>query len=74
MSELDPIAKILMILGAGLLVLGVAWQFGWVQALKLGRLPGDIAVERENFRFYLPITTCLLISAVLGLISWLFRR
>jgi hypothetical protein len=46
----------------------VAERFG------LGRLPGDIAIERENFRFYFPVTTSILISIVLSLLVWLFRR
>ena len=40
----------------------------------LGRLPGDIRIEREHFRFFFPLGTCLLLSAVLSLISWLLRR
>ena len=40
----------------------------------LGRLPGDIVIERENFRFYFPITTMVLISLVLSLVFWLFRK
>lgn len=72
--SLDPIAKILIILGVVFLILGVLWQLGWLQALRLGRLPGDIAIERENMRFYFPITTAILISVILSLISWIFRR
>lgn len=72
--KIDPIAKFLMATGALLFLLGVLWQLGWLQNLKLGRLPGDIFVEKENFRFYFPITTGLLLSAVLTLISWLLRR
>ena len=40
----------------------------------LGKLPGDIRVERDNFSFYFPITTCIVISAILSLIVWLFNR
>ncbi len=42
--------------------------------LPLGRLPGDILLERENFRFYLPLTSMLLVSALLSLILWLFKK
>ena len=42
--------------------------------LRLGRLPGDIVVEHQNFSFYFPITTGLLISAVLTLVLWLINR
>jgi len=70
---LDPIAKILIALGAGLILIGIAWQLGWLQALHLGHLPGDIAIEKENLRIYFPITTGLLISAIITLLSWLLR-
>ena len=71
--NLDPLAKILMVVGFAFLMAGVAWQMGWIQSLRLGRLPGDIFIEREGFRFYLPITTCLLLSAVLSFVAWLIR-
>jgi hypothetical protein len=45
-----------------------------LQKIGLGRLPGDIVVERENFRLYIPIATSLLISFVLTLILWLINR
>jgi hypothetical protein len=66
--------KFLLIAGAILVVAGLlAWalqgKLGW-----LGRLPGDIRVERENFRFYFPITTMILISVLLNLIIWVVRR
>lgn len=40
----------------------------------LGRLPGDLSVERSNFRFYFPMTTCIIVSLLLTLAAWLFRR
>ncbi|MEJ2309682.1 MAG: DUF2905 domain-containing protein [Gammaproteobacteria bacterium] len=64
--------KILIILGVLLLLAGIAWP--WISQVPLGRLPGDIVIERENFRFYLPITTMLLASAVVSLLLWLFRQ
>ena len=51
---------------------GLLWP--WLGRLGLGRLPGDIVIERENFRLYLPITTSILISIVLSLILWLLNR
>ena len=63
---------VLMIAGALLLAIGLAWPL--IMRLGLGRLPGDIVVERGNFRFYFPIVTSLLLSAVLTLVVWLFRR
>ena len=64
--------KLLLTLGVSLLLLGVTWP--WLTKLGLGRLPGDIVIEREGFRFYFPIVTCLLISAVVSLLLWLLRR
>lgn len=65
-------ARWLIILGVVLIVAGLLWP--WITKLGLGRLPGDIVVERENFRLYLPITTSILISVVLSLILWLLNR
>jgi hypothetical protein len=62
----------LILLGAALIVLGVAWP--WLARLGLGRLPGDIHVEREGFSFYFPITTSIVVSLALSLIVWLLRR
>lgn len=62
----------LIFLGAALIVLGVAWP--WLARLGLGRLPGDIHVEREGFSFYFPITTSIVVSLALSLIVWLLRR
>ena len=66
------IGRLLIVLGAILLVAGLAWPF--LARLGLGRLPGDIMVERGNFRFYFPIVTSLVVSVVLTLLFWLFRR
>lgn len=62
----------LIFLGAALIVLGVAWP--WLARLGLGRLPGDIHVERDGFSFYFPITTSIVVSLALSLIVWLLRR
>jgi hypothetical protein len=72
--SLDPIAKVLISAGVVLLIAGVAWQLGWLQSLRLGRLPGDIRIEREGLQVYIPLTTGLLISLVFTAISWLLRR
>jgi hypothetical protein len=65
-------ARWLIVLGVVLIVAGLLWP--WLGRLGLGRLPGDIVIERENFRLYLPITTSILISIVLSLILWLLNR
>lgn len=62
----------LILLGIVLIVAGLLWP--WISKLGLGRLPGDVVVERENFRLYVPITTSILISIVLSLILWLLNR
>lgn len=65
-------ARILVTLGVVLVLVGLLWP--WLQKLGLFRLPGDIVIERDNFRFYFPITSAIIISIVLSLIFWLFRR
>ena len=64
--------KLLIILGLVLVVIGLLWP--WLGSLPLGRLPGDIVIERDNFRFYLPITTMVIASVALSLLFWLFRN
>lgn len=70
---LDPMAKGLMSIGVIFILAGIAWQFGWIQALRLGHLPGDLVIERENVHIYFPLTTGLLISLVIALLNWLFK-
>jgi hypothetical protein len=62
----------LIIFGIVLIAVGLLWPV--LGKLGLGRLPGDIVIERENFRLYVPIMTSLLVSVVLSLILWLFNR
>ena len=64
--------RALIIIGATLIVIGVAWP--WIDKLGLGRLPGDIRIETEGGGFYFPIVTCLIISVVLSLVLWFLRR
>ncbi|HHI92777.1 MAG TPA: DUF2905 domain-containing protein [Gammaproteobacteria bacterium] len=64
--------RLLITLGVLLVVVGLLWP--WLSKLGLGRLPGDIVVERENGRFYFPLMTSLIVSLVLSLLFWLFRR
>ena len=64
--------RLLIIFGLVLVAVGILWPL--ISKLGLGRLPGDIVIERENFRLYVPIMTSLLVSAVLSLILWLFNR
>ncbi|HQU62240.1 MAG: DUF2905 domain-containing protein [Nitrosomonas sp.] len=64
--------QLLIILGVFLLILGIAWPL--LSKLPFGRLPGDIYIERENFTFYFPLTTGILISIVLSILLWLLMR
>jgi hypothetical protein len=64
--------RALIVIGAVLLLAGLAWP--WLSKLGLGRLPGDIRIETESGGFYFPIVTCLVISVVLSLLLWFFRR
>ena len=66
------VRQLLISIGVLLIVVGVAWP--WLQKFGLFRLPGDIVIERDNFRFYLPITSMILISLVISFIFWLFRK
>ena len=62
----------LIIFGVVLIAAGLLWPL--LQKLGLGRLPGDIVIERDHFRLYVPIVTSLVISVVLSLILWLLNR
>ena len=66
------VGRFLILAGIVLVVVGLLWPF--LGRLGLGRLPGDIVIEREGFRMYIPLTTSILISAVLTLGFWLFRK
>jgi hypothetical protein len=65
-------AKTLITLGIILVLLGILWPF--LQKLNLGRLPGDFVFKSENFKFYFPLTTCIVISVVLSILFWIFRK
>ncbi|MFQ5972299.1 MAG: DUF2905 domain-containing protein [Alphaproteobacteria bacterium] len=65
-------SRFLIILGSVLVAAGLLWPV--LQKLGLGRLPGDIVVERENFRIYFPFGTSLLISVILSVALWLLHR
>ena len=69
---MSGMARTLMALGAVLIVAGLLWP--WILKLGLGRLPGDIVIERGGFRFYFPIVTGLLVSVVVSAVLWLLRR
>lgn len=71
---MDRIGKSVIVIGAVIVVAGIIiWLFG--DKLRfLGRLPGDIRIERDHFKLYIPITTMILASLLLTLIMWLIQR
>ena len=75
--DLGSFGKILLAIGGLLILVGALLVFGsrLPGVGMLGRLPGDILIKRDNFSFYFPITTSILISLVMSLLLWLlFRR
>ena len=64
--------RLMLIAGAVLLLGGVLWP--WVSKIPLGRLPGDLIIDRPGLKVYIPITTMLVVSALLSALLWLFRR
>jgi hypothetical protein len=66
------VSRLLIVFGLVLVALDLLWPL--ISRLGLGRLPGDIVIERDNFNLYIPIATSLLISVVLSLVLWLLNR
>ena len=64
----------LILIGLACIVAGIAWMLLERVGIRLGRLPGDIEIRGRNGGFYFPIVTCLLISVLLTLLGWFFRR
>src|SRR5262249_57144311 len=65
-------ARFLIVLGLAILIIGLLWPY--LSKLGLGRLPGDIVIERENGTIYVPLATCLLLRLLLGLVFWVANR
>ena len=64
--------RFLVVLGLAIMVAGLLWPY--LGQLGLGRLPGDIVIERENMTFYFPLMTCLLVSVLFSLVFWVVNR
>ncbi len=69
--EMQNIGKFLMMGGVLLIVIGGVF---FLLGRFIGRIPGDIVVQKGNFTFYFPVVTCIIISIVLSLLGWFFRR
>jgi len=72
-TEFQPIGKLLIFAGIFIIVLGVLFLFGDKIPL-IGKLPGDIYIKKKNFTFYFPIVTSILISLIISLVIYLFRK
>jgi hypothetical protein len=64
--------RFLVVLGLVLLVAGLLWPY--LSQIGLGRLPGDIVIQRENVTLYFPLMTCLLLSVLFSLVFWVVNR
>jgi hypothetical protein len=64
--------RLLIALGAVLVAAGLLWP--WLRRLQLFHLPGEVIIDRPGFRFFFPITTMLIVSAIVSLLAWLLRR
>ena len=64
--------KFLIISGAVIIIAGLFWP--WLSKIPFGHLPGDIVIDKPDFKLFIPITTMLLISALISLIIWLIRK
>jgi hypothetical protein len=65
-------SRFLIALGIGLLLIGLVWPL--LEKAGIGDLPGDIVIRRDNFTFYFPIVTCILLSVLFSVVLWLFER
>ncbi len=61
-----------IVIGLLIVAIGVLWP--WLSKLPIGRLPGDIVVDRPGFKFFFPLTTMIIVSVVVTLLLWLFRK
>ncbi len=65
-------SRILIVIGLLIALVGAAWP--WLSKLPLGRLPGDIRIERPGFSFYFPLMTSIVVSVVVSVVMWLVRK
>jgi hypothetical protein len=70
--QIEPMQRTLITIGIIVILVGLLWP--WLGKLPFGRLPGDIVIDRPNFKLYIPLGTMILISLLLSLILWLLRK
>ena len=71
---IQGLGKYVIICGLMLVVLGVIFHFWGDKLSSLGSLPGDIKVEKEKYRFYFPVTSMILLSILISVVFWIFRK
>jgi hypothetical protein len=64
--------KTLILLGIAILAVGLLWP--WLSRLPIGRLPGDIIIDRPHLKLYIPITTMIIVSLVVSIVLWLIKK
>jgi len=64
--------RTLITVGLLIAIIGLLWP--WISKLGLGRLPGDLIIDKPGFKFFAPFTTMIVVSVILSLLIWLFRR
>jgi uncharacterized protein HemY len=69
---MSKMQKYLILIGLIILLAGILWP--WLSKLPIGKLPGDIVIDKPNLKIYIPITTMLIISIIISLVVWLFKR
>ncbi|MFV9510905.1 DUF2905 domain-containing protein [Tepidibacillus sp. LV47] len=69
---MNPMPKLLISIGIVFIIVGILWQVGG-RFLSLGRLPGDIVIKKDNFTFYFPLMTSIVLSLILSGIMYLLR-
>lgn len=65
-------ARALIVIGIAIVIVGLFWPY--LNRIGLGRLPGDIVIERGNATFYFPLMTCLVLSLLLSVVLWVVNR
>ena len=63
-----------ILIAAGLLIITIGFMWPWISKMPFGKLPGDIVVDKPGFKFFFPITSMLILSLLLSLIIWLFKK
>ena len=73
-TQIMPFGRLLIALGIALVAVGLLVSYAGRLPVKLGHLPGDIYIHGRNSSFYFPVTTCILLSALLSLVLWILRK